>query len=97
MLGTNFPISDYYREHIIDAETIARSGGWWTAVLLIKDPKKSTPFLGIYRWQYTESGWKVRNRFYIRSNEQLQKIVETIEKFSDRLPKKATHKEEVED
>jgi hypothetical protein len=49
MLGQNFPISDYYRENIIDAVTISRSDGWWTAVLVIKEPKSDNPFIALYR------------------------------------------------
>ena len=56
MFGTNFPISEYYRKNILDAETISRGGNWWTAVLLILDPKTKKPFVSFYRWQKTENG-----------------------------------------
>ena len=57
-LGQNFPISDYYQNSIIDAETVSRSGGWWTAVILIADPRNQKPFITIYRWQKTDTGCK---------------------------------------
>ena len=38
-LGQNFPVSDYYQGHVLDAETISRIGCWWTAILLIEDPE----------------------------------------------------------
>ena len=41
MLGAElFPIGDYYRNNLLDAVTITRGGRWWSAVLLINDPKK---------------------------------------------------------
>jgi len=33
--GQNFPISEYYQDGILDAETISRSGLWWTAALVV--------------------------------------------------------------
>ena len=66
MLGNKFPVSDYYRENILDAYTISRGGNWWSALLVIADPKSGTPFLGLYRWQNSAGTWKTRNRFLIR-------------------------------
>ncbi|MBU4186209.1 MAG: hypothetical protein KKI12_11450 [Proteobacteria bacterium] len=85
MLGQNFPISDYYRENIIDAVTISRSGGWWTAVLAIKDPKTNAPLISLYRWQQTEQGWKMRNRFHLRNKEQILNILKVVQDFSTKL------------
>ena len=45
MFGKDFPISDYYKDHIVDAITIKRSGSWWSAVLLIDDPKSKKRFI----------------------------------------------------
>ena len=47
--GKNFPIAEYYKEHILDAETVSRGGGWWTAVLLINDPVSKKPFIALYQ------------------------------------------------
>ena len=58
MLGKNFPVADYYKDNIIDAETISRSGSWWTAVLVIRDPRSGDPFISIYRWQKRKGEWK---------------------------------------
>ena len=35
-----FPISDYYKNCIEDAITLRRTKSSWTAILLIRDPKK---------------------------------------------------------
>jgi len=59
--GKNFPISDYYREHIVDAVTIKRSANWWTALLVIQDPRTNKPFIAIYRWEKRNGEWKKRN------------------------------------
>jgi hypothetical protein len=85
MLGQNFPISDYYRENIMDAVTISRSGGWWTAVLLIKDPQSNTPLISLYRWQQTEQGWKMRNRFHFRNKEQVSEILKVVQDFATKF------------
>jgi hypothetical protein len=84
-LGQNFPISDYYREQIIDAETISRSGGWWTAVLLISDPRTNKPFVALYRWQHTERGWKIRKQFSFRTKQQGENAIEVVKLFLEKL------------
>jgi len=84
-IGKNFPISHYYREHIVDAETITRGGGWWTAVLLINDPVSGQPFLSIYRWQLKDGEWKTRKNIGFKTKKQTQKVVELINKYIDHL------------
>ena len=86
MLGKNFPISDYYRDNIVDAHTISRAGNWWTALLVIRDPRSGMPLLGLYRWQNTNGQWKTRNRFLIRRVSDLQTIVDCLQRFSEHLP-----------
>ncbi len=85
MLGDKFPISDYYRDHIIDAETVTRSGGWWTAVLLISDPKTKKPFIALYRWQLTENGWKSRKRFTLRRSKEIETVLKLVHQYSERI------------
>jgi len=88
MFGTNFPVSDYYRENILDAETISRGGSWWTAVLLIRDPKTEKPFVALYRWQKTDSGWKIRKQFSFRNADQIEKAFEVAGRFAKKLDQK---------
>lgn len=82
MIGTNFPVSDYYKNHILDAETISKKGGWWTAVLLLQDPNSGKSFVNIYRWQLTELGWKTRKRFTFKKVNEVRKIFESVQRFS---------------
>ena len=86
MLGRNFPVSPYYKEQILDAVTIARSGSWWTAVLVIKDPRTEKPFLGLYRWQKRDDEWKTRNRFLFRRQKDVKEVCEKLREFSEQLP-----------
>lgn len=84
-LGQNFPVSDYYRDQILDAETISRGGGWWTAVLLIRDPRTEKPFLAIYRWQLDGETWKTRKSIAFKSKKQIQKVLASLQKMSDQV------------
>lgn len=83
MFGNNFPISDYYKDNILDAETISRSGGWWTAVLVIDDPKTKKPFVGFYRWRFSEDGWKTQSRFFLRKKADVISVRRKLEEYSD--------------
>lgn len=85
MLGINFPISEYYRQNILDARTISRGGPWWTAVLLIQDPKSNRPFVALYRWQKTESGWKARKRFTFRKQKDIQDAFAAVSELGKKL------------
>lgn len=84
-LGQKFPISNYYLGHILDAETISRAGPWWTAVLLIEDPNTKKPFLSLYRWQKSESGWKIRKQVTFRTSEQVREIFAVVERLAKKL------------
>jgi hypothetical protein len=85
-LGVNFPIDSYYRGCIIDAETLINKSGWWTAVLLLRDPKSNTKFISLYKWQQVDGVWKKRSSWKIKSNQEflttfsvIQKLVKTLE------------------
>jgi hypothetical protein len=84
-MGQNFPVSDYYRDQVLDAETISRAGGWWTAVLLIRDPRTEKPFLSVYRWQLDGDTWKTRKSFAFKSKKQIQKVLASLQKISDQV------------
>jgi len=83
--GASFPVSDYYRNRILDAVTIARGGGWWTAVLVIRDPKTEKPFLSIYRWQLDGDTWKTRKSIAFKSKNQVQKVLDVVQKLAGQL------------
>lgn len=84
-LYNGFPITDYYKENIVDAVTIKRGGGWWTALLLIKDPKSEKLMVNFYKWQLTDNGWKIRSRFKINSKKDCESIKDVLIKYSDEL------------
>ncbi|MFC1816513.1 hypothetical protein ACFL0M_11400 [Thermodesulfobacteriota bacterium] len=71
LIGKDFPVSDYYKDHIVDARTISRGGGWWMAALVISDPKSGLKMLNLYQWQLTDNGWKTRKQFSIKNKKAL--------------------------
>lgn len=85
MFGKDFPISDYYKDHIVDAITIKRGGSWWSAVLLIDDPQSKKRFINFYKWQLTDKGWKIRSRFKINSKDDCLKVEEILSKYVSQL------------
>jgi hypothetical protein len=84
-LYDDFPISEYYKGNVKGATTIKRGGNWWSAVLLIEEPKSEKNIIMFYKWQKTEDGWKVRQRFKINSKLELEKINETLENFKPNI------------
>lgn len=81
----DFPVSAFYKPHVIDGMTIARGGGWWSAALLIRDPQSKKPFIGLYRWQETRAGWKTRARFKIRSHRHARQTISVLAGFLERM------------
>lgn len=85
MLRLSFPVTDYYRDHILDGQTLKRGGGWWTAILLVSDPRTGKPFVALYRWQSTPNGWKTRKRFSFKKAEEINKAIEILSNYAARL------------
>ncbi len=84
-LGGNFPVGDYYKDQILDAETISRGGGWWSAILLIRDPKTEQPFMAIYRWQFDGETWKMRKTISFKNKKQVEAAIQAMSRFKDRM------------
>ena len=82
---SDFPVSDYYKNNIREARTINNSGSWWSAILLIEDPKTEKPFLAFYRWQKRDGAWKVKKSFNCRSKKDALKIIQFVNELSERL------------
>lgn len=85
MIGLNFPVSDYYKEHLLDAITISRTGMWWSAILLINNPKTLKPFVALYKFQKRDDAWKVRQKIHINSKKDIEKYVEALTEFSEKI------------
>src|SRR5438552_17914622 len=84
-LGQNFPVSEYYRECIVDAFTINRTGTWWSAALLIRDPKTHREFVGLYKFQKRGGVWKVRQKIHVNSSSDATRLAEALSSFARRL------------
>lgn len=85
MAEVGFPISDYYKDNILDAETVSRGGSWWTAVLLVKDPKTEKPIILLYQWQKKGDEWKTRKRFSFKKKKVLENTLEIIKRFGENI------------
>ena len=85
MSTQDYPISDYYKGRVIEAVTLSKSRGWWSAILLIEDPKNNMPFINLYKWQETQSGWKNRNRFKISNKEEAEMIIDIMKELTEKL------------
>ena len=59
----DFPVAPYLRGQIRDAMTLTRTGRWWSAALLIEDPRNRRMYVAIYRWQNRDGGWKRVSKF----------------------------------
>lgn len=83
--GQSFPLSDYYKEHVLDAITIKRSAKWWTALLVIEDPRTQTPFIAIYRWELRAGQWKKRSSIPWKTKESLEQFKDALSRLENHL------------
>ena len=85
-IGKDFPISEYYRDNIVDGFTLSRVAGWWSAILIIKDPKTEKHILNVYQWQLTEGGWKVRKNFSFKKQKDFEAFVAASNDLVSKFP-----------
>lgn len=84
-VGTNFPISVYYKDSVVDAETLSNINGWWTAVLLLREPKGGNIFLALYKWQLVDGVWKKRMGWKFKNKSDFEKTLSVLGRFSIKL------------
>jgi hypothetical protein len=82
----DYPVTDYYKNGVMDAQTISKVGQWWTALVLIEDPRSKKPFVSLYRWQKGDSGWKVRKQFKFNSKKESKKIIQILIEMAEEIP-----------
>jgi len=82
----DYPVGDYYKNGVMDAQTISKAGQWWTALVLIEDPRSKEPFVSLYRWQKGDNGWKVRKQFKFNSKKESKKIIQTLIEMAEEIP-----------
>ena len=76
----DFPVAPYLRGQIRDAWTLTRTGGWWSAVLLVEDPRSRRHYVAVYRWQLKNGVWKRVGKFICRSKADADKIRSFLER-----------------
>jgi|688.fasta_scaffold790240_1 hypothetical protein len=86
MAATKFPVAEYYAEHVLEGITLSNKGGWWTAVLLIRDPRTKVPFVGLYRWESVDGVWKNRKSFAVRDQPGVEKLIAALSELKSHLP-----------
>ena len=78
-LYDDFPIDDYYRPSICGARTLMRTGKWWRAAVLIRDPKTQIVFLQLYLWEKKDGKWKRRSSYKISKRAQAKELLDYLD------------------
>lgn len=86
MSTMRFPVSEYYADHVLEGITLSNKGVWWSAVLLIRDPKTKLPFLALYRWERKDGTWRNRKSFVIRDQTGVAKVISALNELKVKLP-----------
>ena len=75
----DFPVAHYLKTQIRDAVTLSRTGSWWSAALLIEDPRSRKQYVAMYRWHLRGGAWKRVSKFTCRT----RRDVDTLRSFFD--------------
>ena len=70
----DFPVAPYLRGQIRDAVTLTRTGGWWSAALVIEDPQSRKRYVAVYRWQLRDGAWKRVSKYTCRTKADADRI-----------------------
>lgn len=77
-----YPVSDFYKDHIVEAKTLKKSDRWWSAMLIIDHPDAGKK-VNLYRWQKRDGKWKRRKAFSINNAEDRESIIEFLQEHGD--------------
>jgi hypothetical protein len=68
---------------VVDYRTINKAFGWWQAVVLIESWGKNS--INFYLWQKKDKGWRRKQKFTVRNQEDWELIANSVEKFLPKL------------
>lgn len=74
------PPIDYYE--ILKYETIGYGGGWWSVLVLLREPKTGKISLSLYKFKKMNDGFKKQSSFKINNFNQIEKIMRLLPEFS---------------
>ena len=77
----DFPVHEMIK--VIDGITIAKSGRWWSAVLLVEWRGRTA--ICFYLWRKSNDQWKRKYKWQIRSEDEWAKIREAVESFMEKV------------
>lgn len=77
----DFPVHEMVK--VIDGITLAKSGRWWSAALLVEWRGRSV--ICFYLWQKKNDHWKRKYKWQIRSKDDWAKIREAVDSFIGKI------------
>ena len=82
----DFPVAPFLRGQIRDGRTLSRTGGWWSAVLLLEDERTGALYVAFYRWQLRDGVWKRTAKFACRTATVAGDLVDFLNENRSQLP-----------
>ena len=83
---SEFPVTGVLQSHVVTGRTLRKSNGWWTAILLVNDPKTSRSQLIFYRWDWKGDRWRERKSFPIHDRQCVDLAINVLTELKARLP-----------
>ena len=83
---SEFPVIGRLEEHVVAGRTLRNSNGWWTAILVVKDPKTAKNELIFYRWDKKGDRWRERKTFPIHDRQGIESAIDVLTELKVHLP-----------
>ncbi len=79
MADLGAPPIDYY--DILKYETLSYSGGWWSVVVLLRDPKTGKKSLALYKYKKVNDGFRKQTSYKLNNLKQSEKLIQLLNDF----------------
>ncbi len=73
------PPIDYYE--ILKYSTISYSGGWWSVLVLLRDPKTGKISLSLYKYKKVNEGFRKQTSYKINNLKQARTLIQMLGDF----------------
>ena len=83
---SEFPVTGVLKSHVVTGRTLRKSNGWWTAILLVNDPKTSRSQLIFYRCDWKGDRWRERKTFPIHDRQGIETAIDVLTELKVHLP-----------
>ena len=80
----DYPVNEYFKDHVLNGTTVKRTAKSWVAVLLIADPRTEQPMVRVYEWKKNQAGdWKRNGVITLNKAGEIRETLSSLEQYAN--------------